>query len=95
MEGVATRYHAADGVVAIERAQDCTPIAEHCAALRQAGATGGADMRHAASLPAVVVERYINDKGITFAEFLRDPEHARTMLNDPALAAFRVWEGKA
>ena len=33
--------------------------------------------------------------GISFSEFIANPEHARSMLNDPALAAFRVWEGQA
>jgi hypothetical protein len=52
-------------------------------------------MRHAARFPMVVVERYCNEKGITFEEWMSNPEHAKAMLNDSALSAFRVWEGRA
>ncbi len=88
----ATRLHLEDGRLIAERVQDCTSIAEHCGRLRAETEQRG-EMRLAARIPDVIVERYINDRGITFAEFLRDPAHARALLNDPALAAFRVWEG--
>lgn len=93
--GVATLVHQADGLIAFERVQDCTAIAEHATRLRLDGAHGGDEMRHAARLPMVLVERYCNERGITFSDWLRDPSHAKAMLNDPALAAFRVWEGRA
>ncbi len=96
MDGTATRYHVGDsGTAVIERVQDCAPIAEHATRLRLEGVHGDSEMRHAARFPAVIVERYCNDRGITFEEWMRDKSHVRTMLNDPALAAFRVWEGKA
>lgn len=95
-DDVATRFHEGDaGLVAIERVQDCTAIAEHAGRLRAEGQHGTSEMRHAARWPMVVVERYCNDRGITFEEWSRNPEHARAMLNDPALSAFRVWEGRA
>ena len=92
---VATRIHVADGTLAVERIQDCTPIAEHATRLRHEGQHGGHEMRHAARLPMVLIERYCAERGIEWAEWVRDPQHARNMLNDPALAAFRVWEGRA
>ena len=94
MSAVATRFHTADGVIAVERVQDCTPIAEHCTTLRHETRQTG-DLRLAARLPAVLVEMYLTQRGISFNEFVANPEHARSMLNDPALAAFRVWEGQA
>lgn len=78
---------------AIERVQDCTPIADYTANLRAVGAVGGNEMRHAARFPAVIVEAYINDSGITWNEFLSNQDHVKRMLADPALKAFRVWEG--
>lgn len=79
---------------AIERVQDCTPIAAFAANQRVAGKVGSSEMRHAARFPAVIVETYINNKGITFNEFLSNPVHVKAMLGDPSLSAFRIWEGK-
>lgn len=93
MTASTSAFHQDDALV-IRRTQDCTPIAEHTTRLRNEGATGSSEMRHAASFPAVLVEKYINDAGITFTEFLRDETHVKRMLQDPALSAFRVWEGQ-
>jgi hypothetical protein len=88
-----TRLHFADGLMAVERVQDCAPIVERCRALANETEQRG-EMRLAARLPDVVVERYCNDNGITFGEFVGNPEHVRRVCNDPALAAFRVWPGR-
>jgi hypothetical protein len=76
------------------RMDDLKAVADHCAGLRGIGATGTSDMKLAARIPAFIVQKYINDNGITFAEFMRDTKHADRMLADPALAHFRVWEGR-
>lgn len=94
MGQVLTRVHASDNGLTIQRVQDVEPILDGTHARRVAGMTGSSEMRHAASLPMVVVEAYCNDKGVTFQEFMADPSHVKTMLNDPALSAFRVWEGQ-
>lgn len=59
------------------------------------GETGTSEMRHAARFPKVVVENYCARHGITLHEWMIDPVHVGRMLNDPDLAAFRIWEGKA
>jgi hypothetical protein len=69
-------------------------VADECAGLRGIGATGSKDMKLAARIPEFIVMRYINDNGITWADFIRDPKHADRMLADPSLSAFRVWEGR-
>lgn len=69
-------------------------VSDHCQRLRSAGLTGDKEMRHLATVPAFIVEKFINDRGITFREFMDDPAHATAMLNDPALSAFRVHEGR-
>jgi hypothetical protein len=73
---------------------DLKAVADHCAGLRSHGATGSKEMKHVARVPAIIVQKYINDNGITFAEFMRDPKHADRMLSDPALSGFRVWGGR-
>ena len=98
MDGIRTSFHAVehDGVAVINRTQDCEPVLSEAAALRAVGATGaGTDMHHVARFPRVVVEKYCNETGITFREWLQNADHARRMLNDPALAGFRVHEGQA
>lgn len=74
---------------------DLDVVAEHCGAMRSAGYTGPAnDMKLAASVPAFFIQKYINDNGITFADFMRDQAHINRFLADPALAHFRVWQGR-
>jgi hypothetical protein len=75
--------------------QDCTPIAEYAKARQNAGMVGSSEMRHAASLPLAIVETYCNVNGLTLDQWLGDPIHAKRMLNDPALADFRIWRGAA
>lgn len=93
MSSAATKMHFADGLMVVERVQDCTPIVDHCRALANETEQRG-DVRLAARLPDVIVERYCNDNGITLGEFVGNPEHIRRVCNDPALAAFRVWPGR-
>lgn len=73
---------------------DLKAVAEHCGDLRSAGLTGSSDMKLAARVPAFFVQKYINDNGITFAEFMRDNKHVDRFLADPALSHFRVWTGR-
>ena len=94
LDPVATNIHVKDGDVTFERVQDCTPIKEQSIARHNEGLHGDSEMKLAGSLPFVLVERYLNDNNIDFAEFMKNKEHARRMLNDPALAHFRVWKGR-
>jgi hypothetical protein len=51
-------------------------------------------MRHAARVPAVLVEAYCNRHGISVHEFMANDEHVSRLLNDPVIAPFRIWKGK-
>ncbi len=73
---------------------DLQLVADHCANLRAIGDTGSKDMKLAASVPGIFIQKYLNDHGVTFAEFMRTPQHVDRLLNDPALAHFRVWQGR-
>lgn len=83
-----------DGNLITGTVQDCTPILERAQALHREGQHGSSEMKHAASFPAVLVEKYCNDNGITFHEFMNGKEHVKRMLNDPSLSYFRIWAGK-
>ena len=74
--------------------QDCVPILEAAKAMHNEGLHGSSEMKLGASLPLVVIERYCNDRGITYQEWASNREHIRAMLNDPSLAHFRIWPGR-
>lgn len=92
--GVDTVIALEDGALITGTVQDCTPIAERAKAMHNAGLHGSSDMRLAASVPMVMIEKYCNDNGITYADFSRGQEHKKRLLGDPALAHFRIWKGK-
>lgn len=92
--GVQTVVSLEDGNLVTGTVQDCTPILERTQALHREGYHGSSELKHAASLPMVLVEKYCNDHGLTFAEFMAGKEHIRSMLNDPSLSYFRIWPGR-
>lgn len=91
--GVTTTVSLEDGALITGTTQDCTPIAERAKEMHNTGCVGSADMRLAASVPAVMVEAYLNRNGLLMSEFCGNPEHIKRLLNDPALAHFRIWKG--
>lgn len=73
--------------------QSCDPIAERTKYMHNTGHHGSKDMRLAASIPLVMVEKYLHDNRITMQEFSASQEHKKRLLQDPALSHFRVWKG--
>lgn len=76
---------------------DLHAVADYCKARQNSdlrGATGDKDMRVLAEIPGIIIQQYCNDHQVSFAEFMRNPEHANRMLNDPALSAFRIHRGR-
>lgn len=92
--GVTTTIAMQDGALITGTTQNCDAILDHVAALRNEGFHGSKDMRLAARVPAVVVEQYCNNKGITFREFSQSETHKIAFLNDPDYSALRVWGGR-
>jgi len=91
---IETKFHETTNGLVIERVQDCEPILKACKEKNNHRINQGKDIKLAASIPSVLVEKYINDKGITFSEFINNQAHIRTILNDPDLAYFRIWQGR-
>lgn len=91
---IGTSFHEAEeGQIVIARQQDVDPILKANAQKQIAGEVGSADMKHAASIPMVVIEDYCNKAGITFQQWMQDPSHVKRMLSDPDLSMFRIWKG--
>lgn len=93
-DGVQTVMAVEDGSLITGTTQDCTPYLERATAMRNEGITGSSEMRLAASFPDVLVERYCNQQGIEFSEFMQNPVHIKRMCADPDLSGFRIWTGK-
>lgn len=91
---IGTDLSVKDGVMTVNRFQDCDPIAERCKEMAQTNMTGTSEFKFAGSIPDVMVEKYCNDKGITHSEFMQNKVHIKAIMNDPAMAHFRVWKGK-
>jgi hypothetical protein len=89
-----TSFAEYDGRVFVQQSQDCTPIAERAKALHNAGAHGSADMKHAATIPDVILEKYMNEHRVTYADLMNNPEHFRRICNDPDNKMFRIWPGR-
>ena len=92
--GVNRGLYLHDGALISSTTQDVEPILEHCKARSREGHHGSDDMKLAASIPFVIIERYLNDNDITLREFSVSADHKRRLLNDPALAHFRIWPGR-
>lgn len=91
---LATGIQAEDGRLIVRRTQDCTPIAEQTKALHNEGHHGSSDFKHAGRIPFIFFEDYCNKHGLLFSEVMNNKEHLKRILNDPALAHFRVWKGR-
>lgn len=89
-----TQIHVQDGVMTVASSQDCTAIAEACKRQHNEGIHGTSEMKLAGRIPDIFVNKYLTDNNVTFAQFIKEPEHARRVLNDPAMAHFRVWKGR-
>lgn len=84
--------HQGDELI-IQRTQDCTPIAEYAKAQHNAGFTGTSEVKHAARIPNVIIEKYCNDNRVTFQQFMGDPAHIKRLVQHPDNSAFRIWRG--
>ena len=94
MDGMHTSVHIHNGDATFKSTQDCTPILDHAMRLHNEGFTGSSEMKHAARIPQVLIERYLADNNVLFSDFCSDQEHIKRMLNDPSLSGFRIWKGK-
>ena len=102
MSDVETKYHydSTEDRLIIERVQDIEPIIEenkrrmsehygHNESNRWRG-----DLHLVASIPEVVVEKWCNENGFTFADFIKDASIYKKFLNDPANSLFRTKPGR-
>lgn len=82
--------------IVFQRAQDVEPLIDQLAELRNTttGKSASGELYHVGDIPAVVIEQYLNENGVRWAEFIRDDTHIKRILQNPDFAKFRVWEGR-
>ncbi|MDE2100269.1 MAG: hypothetical protein KGL39_23665 [Patescibacteria group bacterium] len=68
-------------------------IARDAQERQKAGMIGSNEMRHAARVDPIVLESWLNKKGVTFQEFCASQTLIRQFLMDPDYAHFRIWTG--
>ena len=84
-----------DGKLLLEKVQDVEPTIKQARALADIhGGRVDPDAYHVARVPVVVLERWMKKRGVTFADFQRDPLLVKELVNDPELRAFRVFQGR-
>lgn len=83
-----------DGNLVYGSVQNVENILNEAKARHNEGLHGTKELKHAAKIPFIVIEKYCNDHGITFSEFMGNRDHIKTVVNDPSLKAFRIWPGK-
>lgn len=83
-----------DNGLRVVRGQLTGDIRDDAIARQNEGLHGINGYKHLARVPKVVVEHYCNVNGITLGEFIKNPEHTKRFLNDPAFSDLRIWPGK-
>lgn len=84
----------ADGTLVVHRRQFVADHVDYCKARANEGHHGFPDFKLKASIPVTVIEAYCRNNGITLREFGANKEHIRRVVNDPALADFRIAPGR-
>lgn len=83
-----------DGGLVVTREQLVADHVDYCKARANEGLHGFPDFKLKASIPVVVVEHYCSVNQISLREFVRNPEHAKRIVNDPAFADLRIAPGR-
>jgi len=98
MSDIKTTYHfdAQENRDIIQRVQDCDPIIQEVTDMKQVtDGRGKTSMGYyAGRIPAIIVEQYMKEMGVSFHDMINDTTHVHRILNNPDFKRFRVFEGK-
>jgi len=91
-----TKFHTVDDNLVIETRQDVAPILEAVKRKKEILADKPVDGLgyFVGTIPEVVVEQYMREFGVTYAEMIGNDVHVQRILNNPDYSKFRVWEGR-
>ena len=98
MNDIVTRavYDESTDKLHISRIQDAEPIIQEVRELKEVTDGRGDSIKgyFVGRIPAMVVEQYLIEVGVTFEDFVRDDTHVKRIMNNPDYAKFRIFEGK-
>lgn len=94
MSDVFTRAFQDGDEIRLVRVQDAEPILDGIQELRSSGLTGSEDFRHVGRIPAVVLEGWLNDAGVSFNDHKAVEEIIHRKLLDGEFSKLRVHEGR-
>jgi hypothetical protein len=85
--------HAYDDKLVFECEERFDGLVDRCKERQNTRQFGDSELPLLAEVPGIVIYDYCIRNGVTWREFMTEPAHARRMLNDPALAYFRIKPG--
>jgi len=98
MDDITTKVHhdEATNKTTIYREQDCEPVVDEVKRIKEVtdGRGDGVMGYHVGKIPAIIIEQYIEEMGVSFHEFCVDPVHITRICNDPDYKRFRIFEGR-
>ncbi len=95
MSDVSTAIRVKDGEILVRRSQDCEPILDRNKALQNQGSQSK-DFRHMATIPAVILERWIVEDQISYLTLPKEEfsRLIRRKLRDPDWKWLRTGTGR-
>lgn len=75
------------------RVDDLREVADYAQKRADMGLQGSKDMWYAATVPAFIIQKFCNEKGIAWKEFMRNQSIQTYFLNSEYAAPFRVHKG--
>lgn len=75
-------------------ARQVKAVMDNAAALRSVGHGNGSDMKLCMSVDGFVIQAWCDKHGVSWTDFMNDPDMTKRFVEDPDNAAFRIWEGR-
>lgn len=93
MSDIVTKIHRDNGLLIVDRVQDVEPILEGNKARQIEGPDRKSELRHIATIPNVIIEKWLLEDGVPFMR-MNGPEFAkfvRRKLDDPDWKYLRTY----
>ena len=76
------------------KTDDLRSVADYARGRQDAGIHGDKDFKLAATVPVFIIHEFLNHKGLTWKEFMRDEKLQTWFLDSDYAKPFRVWKGR-
>lgn len=94
--GIKTYHRVEGGRDVYLREQDCEPIVNEVKRIKEVSdGRGDTSLGYfVGKIPGEIVEKYLQEKGVSYHDFIVNPEHVKRIMNNPDYKKFRIFEGK-